>query len=59
MPNAQLIIYPDSGHGSLFQYPELFLSHARIFLDDQQSTDDQIAPSLMPGRPKGHAHEGI
>lgn len=33
IPNAQLIIYPDSGHGSLFQYPELFLSHAGIFLD--------------------------
>jgi pimeloyl-ACP methyl ester carboxylesterase len=34
IPNAQLIIYPDSGHGSQFQYPELFLSHARIFLDE-------------------------
>ncbi|WP_028803964.1 alpha/beta fold hydrolase [Streptomyces sp. 142MFCol3.1] len=22
IPNAQLILYPDSGHGSLFQYPE-------------------------------------
>ena len=32
IPNAQLIIYPDAGHGSLFQYPELFLAHARIFL---------------------------
>jgi len=32
IPNAQLIIYPDSGHASLFQYPELFLSHARMFL---------------------------
>ncbi len=21
IPNAELIIYPDSGHGSLFQYP--------------------------------------
>ena len=31
-PNAQLIIYPDAGHGSLFQYPELFLAHMRIFL---------------------------
>jgi len=33
IPNAQLIIYPDSGHGSLFQYPDLFLLHARTFLD--------------------------
>jgi pimeloyl-ACP methyl ester carboxylesterase len=33
IPNAQLIIYPDSGHASHFQYPELFLIHARAFLD--------------------------
>jgi len=33
IPDAQLIIYPDSGHGSHFQYPDLFLSHARMFLD--------------------------
>jgi pimeloyl-ACP methyl ester carboxylesterase len=33
IPCAQLIIYPDSGHGALFQYAELFLTHARIFLD--------------------------
>jgi pimeloyl-ACP methyl ester carboxylesterase len=33
IPNAQLIIYPDSGHGSLFQFPELFVEHAKMFLD--------------------------
>jgi pimeloyl-ACP methyl ester carboxylesterase len=32
IPNAQLIIYPDSGHAS-HQYPDLFLLHARTFLD--------------------------
>jgi pimeloyl-ACP methyl ester carboxylesterase len=33
LPNAQLIIYPDANHGSFYQYPELFLKHATIFLD--------------------------
>jgi pimeloyl-ACP methyl ester carboxylesterase len=33
IPNAQLIIYPDSGHASLFQYPELFVRHAEMFLE--------------------------
>jgi pimeloyl-ACP methyl ester carboxylesterase len=34
MKNAQLILYPDSGHGALFQYPETFLAHSRTFLED-------------------------
>jgi len=33
IPNAELVVYPDSGHGSQFQYPERFLAHARAFLD--------------------------
>jgi pimeloyl-ACP methyl ester carboxylesterase len=33
LSNAQMILYPDSGHGALFQYPDLFVSHARIFLE--------------------------
>jgi pimeloyl-ACP methyl ester carboxylesterase len=36
LPNAQLIIYPDTGHGSLFQYPGLFVRHVSMFLDQQQ-----------------------
>lgn len=33
IPNAQLIIYPDSGHGFLFQYPDLFAEHVSLFLN--------------------------
>jgi pimeloyl-ACP methyl ester carboxylesterase len=33
IPHAQLIVYPDSGHGSLFQYPETFVAHVTEFLD--------------------------
>jgi pimeloyl-ACP methyl ester carboxylesterase len=32
IPKAQLIVYPDSGHGSLFQYPTLFVAHVSRFL---------------------------
>ena len=31
--NAQLVLYPDSGHGALFQHHELFVSHVRTFLE--------------------------
>jgi len=37
IPNAQLIIYPDSGHASLFQYPETFSEHVLKFLRDQEN----------------------
>jgi pimeloyl-ACP methyl ester carboxylesterase len=31
--NAMLLIYPDAGHGSLFQFHDSFVRHATLFLD--------------------------
>jgi pimeloyl-ACP methyl ester carboxylesterase len=33
LPNAQLILYPDSHHGSQYQYPMLFVADVTRFLD--------------------------
>ena len=33
LPNAQLILYPDSNHGSFYQYPDRFVAEATLFLD--------------------------
>jgi pimeloyl-ACP methyl ester carboxylesterase len=40
LPNAVLLTYPDSGHGSLFQFHESFIRQARSFLD----SDSAFAP---------------
>ena len=35
IPDAKLSLYPDSGHGSIFQYPELFLRDVIPFLENK------------------------
>ena len=35
IPNAQLILYPDASHGSLYQYPERFVRHVSMFLSEE------------------------
>jgi pimeloyl-ACP methyl ester carboxylesterase len=32
LPDAQLIMYPDSNHGAHYQHAEVFLKHAKLFL---------------------------
>jgi len=36
VPNATLLVYPDAGHGSLFQYHDSFVDQARLFLDGER-----------------------
>jgi len=33
LPNATLLVYPDAGHGSLFQFHDSFVKQASLFLD--------------------------
>jgi pimeloyl-ACP methyl ester carboxylesterase len=33
LPDAELIIYPDANHGAHFQYPDRFVTDAKLFLD--------------------------
>jgi pimeloyl-ACP methyl ester carboxylesterase len=34
LPNAELVIYPDAGHGGIFQYPGEVVLEALTFLAD-------------------------
>ena len=40
LPNAMLLTFPDSGHGSLFQFHESFTRQATAFLN----SDSAFAP---------------
>lgn len=46
LPNAQLILYPDAGHGFLFQYPALFVLHLLIFLDGDDVYSTAVGRNL-------------
>jgi len=38
LPNAQLIVYADSSHGTHYQHAKMFLEHVKLFLSDEGST---------------------
>jgi pimeloyl-ACP methyl ester carboxylesterase len=49
LPNAQLIMYPDSSHGAFYQHRKAFLEHVKIFLSDGDSVvpeQDSIKSSV-------------
>lgn len=46
LKSAQLHIYPNAGHGFLFQYAELFAEHVRLFLDRDDFDVDRIEAKL-------------
>jgi pimeloyl-ACP methyl ester carboxylesterase len=58
LPNAQLTLYPDASHGSFYQYPDLFVSHADQFLTaalqgdvaDLQPCERLPFPSIIPAK---------
>ena len=51
LPNAQLILYPDAAHGSLFQYPLMFVEHASLFLDRFHDLDHGMEADVFRNEP--------
>ena len=45
LPNAELILYPDSNHGSFIQYHELFVEQAHQFLSWKLQEAQSLPPS--------------
>lgn len=47
IPHAHLHIYPNSGHGFLYQYAELFTKHIDLFLDGGDGEMDSRAAAKL------------
>jgi pimeloyl-ACP methyl ester carboxylesterase len=59
LPNAQLILYPDSAHGSQYQYPAGFVRHVSMFLSGEEGREhlsfENVRPFATPGNQE-HDH---
>jgi pimeloyl-ACP methyl ester carboxylesterase len=38
LPNATLIVYPDSGHGGIFQFPQRFVRDVEFFMSESKES---------------------
>jgi pimeloyl-ACP methyl ester carboxylesterase len=44
IPNAKLTIYPDSGHGGIFQYHQQFVGEVLAFLEGETGSATTTTP---------------
>jgi pimeloyl-ACP methyl ester carboxylesterase len=45
LPNAQLIVYPDSSHGAHYQHARTFLQHVNLFLSEENAAVSPMKPN--------------
>jgi pimeloyl-ACP methyl ester carboxylesterase len=47
LPNAQLIVYPDSSHGAHYQHARTFLQHVNLFLSEENAAVSPMRPNAL------------
>ena len=47
LPNAQLIVYPDSSHGAHYQHARTFLQHVNLFLSEENAAVSPMKPKSL------------
>ena len=50
LPDAQMIVYPDSSHGAMYQHAPTFLAHVNLFLNSANSQSTQPALGSMKSK---------
>jgi len=58
LPNAQLILYPDANHGSMYQYPDLFVQEVNQFLGWSAPAANDLPPEARISFPSVAAKAG-